>query len=197
MVRWYHAVFSAYGFWLPNDPRGSWSDFVHAWELYRFGGPATKVTGKRSYAHDPHDAQFRREVKEHLKYPPARYERACRESIARGFARACSEYHFQIHSCAIGFDHVQAITSRDSIRSVEQVVAVLKARATQQMNADGTHPMQTTGNVSRPTPWGKGCWSVFINDQAQLHRAVEYVERHPMKEGMEPQQWEFVKPFVG
>ena len=37
MVRAYHAVFTAYGFWLPNDPRGSWSDFVRSWELFRAG----------------------------------------------------------------------------------------------------------------------------------------------------------------
>ena len=42
MIRAYHAVFTAYGFWLPNDPRGSWSDFVGSWELFRFG-PATKA----------------------------------------------------------------------------------------------------------------------------------------------------------
>ncbi len=35
-------IFSAYGFWLPNDPRGSWSDFVRPWELLRFDR-ATKV----------------------------------------------------------------------------------------------------------------------------------------------------------
>ena len=32
-----HVIITAYGFWLPNDPRGSWSDFVGAWELLRFG----------------------------------------------------------------------------------------------------------------------------------------------------------------
>ncbi len=37
MIHAYHAIFGAYGFWLPNDPRGSWSDFVGAWELLRFG----------------------------------------------------------------------------------------------------------------------------------------------------------------
>ena len=50
----FHLIISAYGFWLPNDPRGSWSDFVAAWELRKFG-PATKVNGRHSYAHDPHD----------------------------------------------------------------------------------------------------------------------------------------------
>src|SRR3954451_13876362 len=52
MVRWYHLIMTAYGFWLPNDPRGSWSHFVGAWEFYKFG-PATKTTQKRSLAHDP------------------------------------------------------------------------------------------------------------------------------------------------
>jgi len=41
MVHGFHVIFGAYGFWLPNDPRGSWSDFVGSWELWRFG-PATK-----------------------------------------------------------------------------------------------------------------------------------------------------------
>lgn len=30
VVRWYHLIISGYGFWLPNDPRGSWSEFVGA-----------------------------------------------------------------------------------------------------------------------------------------------------------------------
>jgi hypothetical protein len=34
----FHAIFTAYGFWLPNDTRGSWSDWVGAWELFRRGG---------------------------------------------------------------------------------------------------------------------------------------------------------------
>src|ERR671924_278448 len=49
MILAYHVVFGAYGFWLPNDPRGSWSDFVGSWELLRFGR-ASKVTTTRSLA---------------------------------------------------------------------------------------------------------------------------------------------------
>ena len=51
----YHVVLTCYGFWLPNDPRGSWSQFVRAFELYRVGGPATKVQTDRSLAHVTHD----------------------------------------------------------------------------------------------------------------------------------------------
>jgi len=199
LVVWYHAIFNAYGFWLPNDPRGSWSDFVHAYELYRYGGPATTVTGQRSYARDAHNPSFRREAKEHLKYPPVRFDKRCRHSIAAGFARACVDFNFQIHACSIGFDHVHLVTSRDSTRDIEQVVAVLKARATSQMRKDGTHPQMRfrSSDGSAPTPWGKGCWSVFIRDREQLRCAINYVARHPTKEGMALQGWSFVVPFHG
>jgi len=33
MVLGYHFIFSAYGFWLPNDPRGSWSDTIRVYDL--------------------------------------------------------------------------------------------------------------------------------------------------------------------
>ena len=46
----YHVVLGAYGFWLPNDPRGSWSDYVRSWELFVAGGPATKTETGRSVA---------------------------------------------------------------------------------------------------------------------------------------------------
>src|SRR5438552_2353693 len=42
IVHGYHVIFGTYWFWLPNDPRGSWSNFVASWELARFGA-ATKV----------------------------------------------------------------------------------------------------------------------------------------------------------
>ncbi len=69
MVLAYHVIFGAYGFWLPNDPRGSWSDFVASWELVRFG-KATKTTERRSLAHVAHDRRRRDEAKRALKYPP-------------------------------------------------------------------------------------------------------------------------------
>src|SRR5689334_5419414 len=60
MVLAYHVIFGTYGFWLPNDPRGSWSDFVRSWELLRYG-PATHVHTRRSTAYDPHDQALRQQ----------------------------------------------------------------------------------------------------------------------------------------
>ena len=47
MILGSHVIFSAYGFWLPNDPRGSWSDFVGSWELFRFGLASLIESGHR------------------------------------------------------------------------------------------------------------------------------------------------------
>ncbi|HUQ68642.1 MAG TPA: hypothetical protein VM165_03905, partial [Planctomycetaceae bacterium] len=64
-----HVIFGAYGFWLPNDPRGSWSDFVGAWELLRYGR-ATKTDVRASVAGAFHDQTRRLAAKKALKYPP-------------------------------------------------------------------------------------------------------------------------------
>ncbi len=193
MVRWYHAIFSAYGFWLPNDPRGSWSDFVGSWELLKFGC-ATTTGEKRSLAAVAHDADVRRRAKLALKYPPVRFNDAQRLAIGAGITQACAESKIILHACAIGFDHVHIVAARHTKR-VEQIVGQLKGRSTQHMGAAGCHPMQAALPSTRPlpTPWSEGCWSVFINDHEQLRCAIKYVERHPQKEGLPAQRWTFVR----
>src|SRR4029077_9764438 len=85
MVHGHHLIISAYGFWLPNDPRGSWSDFVRAWELAKFG-EATKVSTHRSVAAAPHNRQLRLAAKEALKYPSVLFTGVQARSIGSGFA---------------------------------------------------------------------------------------------------------------
>jgi hypothetical protein len=33
MIHGFHFILSAYGFWLPNDPHGSWSNTVRKFSL--------------------------------------------------------------------------------------------------------------------------------------------------------------------
>ena len=87
MVIAYHIILSAYGFWLPNDPRGSWSVFVGAWELFRYGGKATKVETTKSVAHAKHDRAKRLAAKRRLKYDPVFFTGLQARAIASGFAR--------------------------------------------------------------------------------------------------------------
>src|SRR5437016_3459581 len=72
MVLGYHAIWGVYGFWLPNDPRGSWSKEVWAPQLRTFG-PARKTTERRSLAQEPHNRSRRRIAKNALIYPAVKF----------------------------------------------------------------------------------------------------------------------------
>src|SRR5436190_24354393 len=85
-VRAYHVIFCAYGFWLPNDPRGSWSDFIGSWELAHFGA-ATTTTTRRSVAAVRHDRRRREAAKEALHYPPVHFTGVQAQAIGRGFRK--------------------------------------------------------------------------------------------------------------
>src|SRR3954454_24017081 len=92
-----HVIISAYGFWLPNDQRGSWSDFIRSWELLRFG-PATKVETTRSVAHRPYDRERRKQMELALRYPVVRFTGEQALWIARGFAQQIQTSGFRIHA---------------------------------------------------------------------------------------------------
>jgi len=96
---------------------------------------------------------------------------------------------------AIGYDHVHAIAARNA-KTIEDIVRRFKSRATQQMTSAGCHPMRKWAKPDGTlhTPWAEGSWHVFINDEAQLQTAIDYVNRHPQKEGMAAQRWPFVSP---
>ena len=190
-----HIILSMYGFWLPNDPRGSWSDFVAAWELRRFG-PATKVSTRASVARASHDRQKRLEAKRALKYPPVLLTGIQARAVGRGFARATREGDYRVHACSILEDHVHLVVAAH-IRPYEQIVSHLRSRATSQLRVEGLHPFAQyeyrDGRV--PSFWSEGLWKVYCFDGAHVENAIAYVEKNPIREDKPPQMWSFVTPY--
>lgn len=196
MVLAAHVIFSAYGFWLPNDPRGSWSDFVASWELLRFG-KATKVQTHRSVAHAPHDYSLRRAAKSAMDYPPVRFTGRQAQAVGRGFARAIAEGNYLVHACCILPDHVHlVIASHD--RSFEQITRHLKGRASQMLRESGLHPLEQYSDAAGKVPscWSGGLWKVYADTNEDVIRMIDFVERNPEKEGKPRQRWSFVSEFV-
>src|SRR5579871_1641620 len=138
MILGYHVIFGAYGFWLPNDPRGSWSDFVGSWELFRFG-PATTTQTRQSVAHQPHDREQRRAAQDALHYPPVCFTGLQARAIGRGFASLVRKSDATIWACAILPQHVHLVAARGDYE-VEQWVNLLKGAATRQLLAENLHP---------------------------------------------------------
>ncbi len=106
----FHFIFSAYGFWLPNDPRGSWSVVVRQFALRQFG-PATKISTTQSVAHHAHDRGLRLAAKKALRYPLVKFTGVQAVAIAQGFATALTEHNYVVHALAILPDHVHLVMS--------------------------------------------------------------------------------------
>ena len=197
MVYGHHLILSAYGFWLPNDPRGSWSDFVRAWELSKFG-EATKVTTHRSVAGAPHDRQLRLAAKQALKYPAVLFSGVQARSIGAGFARYLQRSGVIVWACSILPDHIHLVVRRHCYEA-EKMIQQFKGNATMQLNKDGLHPQTAFAEPDKPTPspWGERGWKVFLDSEADIWRAIRYVENNPLKEGKPRQHWSFVTTFTG
>lgn len=192
MIRAYHVIFGMYGFWLPNDPRGSWSQFVASWDLFRYG-PATKVTNRRSHAWDEHDREQRLAAKNALKYPPVTLSGLQALSVARGLATVSESSGYRIHACAILPDHVHLVLGRHHY-PIEQVIRRLKQAAGLKLKEDSVHPL---GYVQGPLPtvFARRFWNCFIDSDDYARAAIDYVQRNPLKEGKPKQIWSFITPW--
>ena len=182
----YHIVFGAYGFWLPNDPRGSWTEFVANWELLRFGSPK-KHTSRQSTAHVPHDKSWHTRAKTVLKYPPAVFTGKQALEIGHGFAESIAEGPYVCLACAIMPEHVHIVLARHA-RAPSRMAGHLKSAATRRLRAAGMWP------ADRPV-WGENCWKVFLDDEEDVARAIVYTNHNPIREGKRPQRWSFVTPW--
>ena len=190
-----HFIFSAYGFWLPNDPRGSWSTTIRQFELRRFG-PATKTDTTRSVAATPHDYSLRMLAKQSLRYPPVHFNGRQARSIANGFAKVVARQRYAVHALAIMPDHIH-ILMRWHGTDVDRIATQFKARATARLNEEGLNPMadHPRANGTLPSPWARKHWCPFIRSKEHMRAAIRYVANNPMKAGFKPQAWKLLTPY--
>ena len=196
MVIAYHAIWSAYGFWLPNEERGSWSTEVWAPQLRRFGD-ATKTDERRSVAHRGFDKDLRREMRAALQYPPVRFNCAQIDCVGRGINDAIDKFNIVLHACAVLWDHVHIISHRHK-EDIEFIARVIKSAATRQLTREGMHPLaRYVDNSGRtPTPWAKGGWERYLNQPMEIRDTSDYVNNNPEKHALPRQLWPFVKPLA-
>jgi len=148
MVIAYHVIFTTYGTWLPNDPRGSYSKEIYNEQLRMLGtikyGRQNPVPPKSKLL------RFWTAATPHLSRTPFFIDESSRPIISAGFSRAVQRLGIRIGACAIMNDHVHTLILRSKYR-VEYVVNQLKGGATQVLKLKQTH-------------WTHGCWKVFISD---------------------------------
>jgi len=198
VVHGYHVIICAYGFWLPNDPRGSWSQFVGKWELVRFGRTTRDLPRRNLAELTPGELQQREAARKALKYPPVQFTGRQARAIGRGFAAACKRSGYTIWVCAILPEHTHLVIARHRYK-IEQVANLLKGESTRKIVEEGLHPLARFAQPGERPPrmWAEHQWKVFLDCDEAITEAIGYVNENPRREGKPPQQWPFVTPFAG
>lgn len=188
----YHIIFGAYGFWLPNDPRGSWSKYVWADRLLPFGKPQPRAR------HEPvADEEFlRNRMKKELAYPPVRFTGHQALAVSRGFGKIIDELQMIVYASAIMPDHVHLVVARQTMFA-EDIAGHLKRSASRQPPADGLHPLvQYENDRGRlPCPWEEDGWKVLLHTPDEIELAMYYVNQNPIEADLKPKNWPWIRRY--
>lgn len=182
----YHLIWTAYGWWLPNDPRGSGSKRI-ACELIaelgelHFGRKKVQPAGKVV-------REFYQTAATLLKYPLLAFDDVARLAIGDAFAEIIDECRYTCYACAIMPDHVH-ILIRKHKESTEEMAKKLKDASRLRLSKAGLRP------DDHPAWTGGHAWTVFLDHPKEIRRTISYVEHNPEKIGLPKQAWSFVKPY--
>ncbi len=189
-----HCIWGAYGFWLPNDPRGSGSHFVGSYAVWQAGGNATLVQTSRSLADKKHDLNLRLAGKAALQKPAMRFNDTQIDAIGAGFAAAVTIGRYNVHACAIMPDHVHVVLGHTPALA-SKIVAHLKSFATKEINRRSLNPYATLPGRDGQRIWADRFRHVFLA-AADVPRCIQYVRDNPVKIGSPPQNWSFIRPWI-
>lgn len=187
MVLAYHLVWTAYGWWLPNDPRGSMSHEIASDVIAALG----KIHHGRKRV-QPASREIRRfyaQARDALKSPLLTFTDSEGLEVARGFEEVMREQRYTCYACAVMPDHVHLIV-RKHRDSAETMIDRLQAGSFERVIALGErrsdHPV-----------WGGPGWKVFLDSPEDIERTIGYAEANPDEHGMPSQHWHFVTKYDG
>ena len=196
MIHGYHVIWGTYGFWLPNDPRGSWSDFVYNWELLRFGDAKKQFRKNGLDFVELNTWKFL--AKSTLKYPAVSLSGEQALEVARGFSRLVQRSPKVIWALSILPEHLHLVLGRHRY-AIEQVCNLLKGAASRQLAEIGIHPFSEYRDEDGRLPhmWNSKQWIQYLDSEDAIYKAINYVEQNPVKEGKRKQKWSCITPFEG
>jgi REP element-mobilizing transposase RayT len=184
----YHLIWTAYGWWLPNDPRGSGShsvvsDVIAAFGELHFGRKQVQPSGGQV-------RDFYRRAAQVLCHPLLTFDEAARDVIAAAFGEVIATNRYTCYACAIMPDHVHLLIRKHKHTAEEMAdrhKAVSRLRLCEADHRTPDHPT-----------WCGGCvWHVFLDHPDEVRRTIRYIENNPISLGLPIQRWPFIKPYDG
>jgi REP element-mobilizing transposase RayT len=185
MVLAHHLIWMGYGWWLPNDLRGSMSTYIASdiiaqlGELH-FGRKKVQPLSREIRAFYDHAAHV-------LKFPLLNFSWREIEVIAQAFAQCIAINNYTCYACAILLDHVHLIIRKHKDLA-ETMIEKLQHASREAVIELGER------NFDHPV-WGGNGWKVFLDSPEDIWRTIPYVEENPLKLRMPEQKWLFVTPY--
>jgi hypothetical protein len=187
MVLGYHLVWMAYGWWLPNDPRGSMSSYIASDPIAELGElhygrkriqPANRVL--RAFYDEAQDA---------LKFPLLRFSPEELHAVIISFGEVIQRFGYTCYACAVLPDHVH-LCIRKHRDLAEDMIANLQFASAEAVRRVGLR-------ASNHPVWGGPGWKVFLDSVEDIERTNGYIEANPTKLRMAPQLFPFVTLYDG
>jgi hypothetical protein len=180
----YHLIWTVYGWWLPNDPRGSHSSTIRAnvladlGELHK-GRKKVQPAGREVRA-------FYQQAAPLLKHPLMKFDETARALVADGFAEVVGGEKLTCWACAILPDHVHGLFRKHRLQA-EDMMDRLRNAAADRLRALAPwagHPV-----------WAGPGWKVFLDHPDEVRRTIAYVESNPDPYRLPRQTWPFVQTY--
>lgn len=187
MIAGFHLVWTAYGWWLPNDPRGSSSHEIRVERIAELG---ELHHGRKAVQPPGSDIrEFYDRAREVLQHELLRFSSTEVAVIAAAFRETILRERYTCYACAIMGDHVHCLIRKHKHHAetmIENLQAASRAALIDAECRPPEHPV-----------WGGPGWKVFLSTRDDMWRIVRYVEQNPIKAGRPAQTWDFVKPYDG
>ncbi|HEV2295053.1 MAG TPA: hypothetical protein VGR35_14455 [Tepidisphaeraceae bacterium] len=181
----YHLIWTIYGYWLPNDVRGSSSKTIRK-DLLKDLGELHR--GRKKIQPLRHDLlKFFDNARERLEFAVREFSAAEIACIAKAFGGTINACRYTCWACAIMPDHVHLIIRKHK-HTAELMLANLQRESHLALREAGLF------DVQHPV-WGGPGWSVFLDHPDDVWRTIEYVEKNPLEIGLPKQVYFFVKPY--
>lgn len=181
----YHLIWTNYGTWLGNDPRGSGSHTVYTPVLADLGeahfGRKKLQPARRKVR------EFYNIAEQLLQFSVTRFDADQRLAVAEAFGNTIRNHQYTCYACAIMPDHVHLVIRKhkhDAETMIDNFQLESRAWLLERDIIAEQHPV-----------WTKGGWKVFLDNPEEVWQRIQYVESNPMKERMPKQNWPFVVPY--
>jgi REP element-mobilizing transposase RayT len=188
MVAGYHLIWTVYGFWLPNDPRGSTSKEVRIEPIAALG--EHHYGRKEQQPRAKELREFLKSASDALAHKVYTLEDAEITLVGAALGSEIADRAYVCYACAVMPDHVHMLIRRHGDRA-EDMIARFQKRAKAALIEAGKRP------VNHPV-WTDGAgWKTFINTPRQFEAQIKYTWQNPEKIGKPNQTWAFVQAYDG